>query len=253
MEDLTIERRDGFQVIVITQPSCIYSSSLRPIISALKLADREPGVSCSLFIAAPLAAAFDRQTMPSGSTGIRHDLFRAIVNAKKPLIAAIDGPVIGLAMALLCHFDVVYATPETVFRAPFADWGLPPEAAASLLLPEALGHRRAFELFCLGAKLTAGEAEQRGLITRVVDRQDLRAVAFAAASRLTRHPARALMTIRELLRPQRTKLIRRAQIETAVFEQLLGEASTTQRLKDLARAGKAASASVAPKEESIVS
>ncbi len=109
-------------------------------------------------------------------------------------------------------------------------------------MPEELGYRKAFEIFCLGGELTAADAERRGLITRIVERKDLRRAAFEAAARIAQLPPRALKTTRELLRHQRVKLVRRAQTETAIFQEMLCEASTQQRLEVKARAAKMAPA-----------
>lgn len=248
MEDLIIDRCEGFQAIfmnwTIERPG-LQAASFEAIAQALKEADRDPNIACSLFFGAPRCAcleaditAFAQASALSSLSETVLTFFSALINAKKPLIAAIDGPAVGLGMTMLCHFDAIFASPESVFKAPFADWGLTPEAASSLLLPEELGYRKAFEIFCLGGELTAAEAERRGFITRVVERKDLRPAAFEAAAHIARLPARSLTTTRELLRHQRVKLVRRARTETAIFQELLGEASTQRRLKAMTRATK---------------
>jgi enoyl-CoA hydratase/carnithine racemase len=248
VENLIIDRCEGFQAIFMNwkiERLGLQEASFEAVAQALKEADRDPNIACSLFFGAPRcacletdAAAFAHASALSKLSETALTFFSALINAKKPLIAAIDGPAIGLGMTMLCHFDAIFATPESVFKAPFAEWGLTPEAASSLLLPEELGYRKAFEIFCLGGELTAAEAERRGLITRVVERKDLHSAAFDAAARIARLPARSLSTTRELLRHQRVKLVRRARTETAIIQELLGEASTQRRLKVVTRAAK---------------
>ena len=238
MEDTVVERHTGFQTIVMkrTVPeNGFFPTSFDSIAGALRSADRDPDIACSLLIGVPgcLPAAAEHNAL-SDFSGATESLFRALVNARKSVIAAVDGPVIGLGMAMLCHFDVVYATPESVFRAPFVDWGLSPEAASSLLLPQQLGYRKAFEIFCLGVELTADEAERRGFVTRVIERAKLREAAFASAARLAQLPARSLATVRELLHPQRSALLRRARTEAAIVQELLGDASSQMRFKGMA-------------------
>lgn len=248
MNNFVIDRCEGFQAIfmnwTVERPG-FQPASFEAVAEALREADHDPGIACSLFFGVPRcfclgtdATAFGQVSALSRLSGTVLKFFQALINARKPMIAAVDGAAVGLGMTMLCHFDAVFATPESVFKAPFAEWGLAPEAASSLLLPEELGYRKAFEIFCLGAELTAAEAERRGLITRVVDQKDLRATAFDAAARIARLPARSLSSTRELLRQQRVKLIRRARTETAVFQELLGEASTQRRLKVMARAAR---------------
>ncbi len=248
MDNFVIDRCEGFQAIfmnwTIDRPG-FQPATFEAVSEALRSADLDPSISCSLFFGVPRCfclgtdvTAFAQVSALSRLSETVLSFFQALINAKKPMIAAVDGTAIGLGMTMLCHFDAIFATPESVFKAPFADWGLTPEAASSLLLPEELGYRKAFEIFCLGGELTAAEAERRGLITRVVERKDLRPTAFDAAARIARLPARSLATTRELLRHQRVKLVRRARTETAIFQELLGEASTQRRLKAMARATK---------------
>lgn len=248
MENFNIDRCEGFQAIfmnwTVAQPG-FRPATFDAVSEALRIADLDPQISCSVFFGVPRCfclgtdvSAFAQLSALSKLSETVLTFFRALINAKKPLIAAVDGTAIGLGMTMLCHFDAIFATPDSLFKAPFADWGLTPEAASSILLPEELGYRKAFEIFCLGGALTADEAERRGLITRVVDRKDLQSTAFDAAARIARLPARSLTTTRELLRHQRVKLVRRAQTETAIFQELLGEASTQRRLKVMARATK---------------
>jgi enoyl-CoA hydratase/carnithine racemase len=255
MENFIIDRCDGFQAIfmnwTIDRPG-FQPTSFEAVSEALKLADVDPSIACTVFFGVPRCfclgtdvTAFAQLSALSKLSETVLTFFRSLINAKKPMIAAVDGTAVGLGMTMLCHFDAIFATPESVFKAPFTEWGLSPEAASSLLLPEELGYRKAFEIFCLGGELTATEAERRGLITRIVERKNLRETAFQAAAHISRLPARSLMTTRELLRHQRVKLIRRARTETAIFQELLAEASTQRRLRVMARATKMALASQA--------
>ncbi len=206
MDNFVIDRCEGFQAIfmnwTVEQPG-FQPASFDAVAEALREADHDPNIACSLFFGVPRcfclgtdATAFGQVSALSRLSETVLRFFQALISARKPMIAAVDGAAVGLGMTMLCHFDVVFATPESVFKAPFAEWGLAPEAASSLLLPEELGYRKAFEIFCLGGELTAAEAERRGLITRVVDQKDLRATAFDAATRISRLPARSLLDAR---------------------------------------------------------
>jgi enoyl-CoA hydratase len=84
-----------------------------------------------------------------------------------PVIAAVNGPVVGagLCMALAC--DLRYAAPEAVFSAPFIELGTHGGMAASWLLPEAIGVTRAREMLYTGRTVNAEEAVQWGLASEV--------------------------------------------------------------------------------------
>jgi enoyl-CoA hydratase/carnithine racemase len=248
MDDFNVIRSEGFQTIFMnwTPRNPGFVPGTFDIVSrALKAADNDPAIACTVFFGVPrcfclgtdVAAFADIEDLNELSATVQR-FFQSLINTKKPMIAAVDGTAIGLGMTMLGHFDAIFATPESLFKAPFVDWGLSPEAASSVLLPEAIGYRKTFELFCLGGELTASDAERRGLITSVIPKPQLNDHVIAAALRLAQLPERSLRTTRELLRHQRVKLIRRSRTETAIFQELLREATTQRRLKTMARASK---------------
>ena len=253
MKPITIEKYAGYQTITmnwtVDNPG-FRAETFESVSAALRSADLNADITSTVFFGVPRCFCLgsdvnvfvDDTDMDDLSDIILH-FFRSLINAKKPLIAAVDGTAIGLGMTMLCHFDAVFATPGSVFEAPFVNWGLSPEAGASLLLPEAIGYRKAFDLFCLGGKLSAAEAEQYGLITRVVDCDDIRAAALSAAEHLAKVSGRSLRVTRDLMRSQRGRLMQRARTETDVFRELLGERSTQRRLRIMSRATRMALAS----------
>nr|WP_290370808.1 enoyl-CoA hydratase-related protein [Paraburkholderia caribensis] len=89
------------------------------------------------------------------SPPVRHDapawkFFTALMELVKPVVAAVDGPAIGIGTTILLHCDLVFATPRSQFALPFASLGITPEGASSLLLPLLAGRQRATELLMLG-------------------------------------------------------------------------------------------------------
>ena len=62
-------------------------------------------------------------------------LLRTVVDFGKPLVAAVEGPAVGIGTTILLHCDLVVAHAQTRFAMPFVSLGLCPEAASSLLLP----------------------------------------------------------------------------------------------------------------------
>lgn len=102
----------------------------------------------------------------------------AIKDCEKPLIAAVNGPAIGVGLTLTLHCDLVYAAKSATFSAPFVKLGLVPEAASSMLLPEAIGMAAANDVFMTGRTLTSEEALRMGLVARVFED-----TAFAAETR----------------------------------------------------------------------
>lgn len=141
-----------------------------------------------------------------------HDLppviqfLHAIRDCDKPLIAAVNGPAIGVGLTLTLHCDLVVAAKSATFSAPFVKLGLVPEAASSLLLPQIIGMAAASDVLMTGRTLTSDEALRMGLISRVLDdaafANEARALALAtaqAAPNAMRHTKALLRTQRNLV------------------------------------------------------
>ena len=157
-------------------------------------------------------------------------LLRILPKLEKPLVAAVDGPAVGIGTTLLLHCDLVFASDRARFAAPFLNLGLVPEAGSSLLLPQRIGHVKAFEMLCLGAEFSANEAMVSGLINRVVTPDALAATADAAARRLAAMPPEALRLSRNLLRDEadRTAIAARIEAELTLFKERLRSAEARE-------------------------
>lgn len=129
--------------------------------------------------------------------------FRFISNlgeARKPLIAAVQGNAVGIGTTMLLHCDLVYLADNARLITPFVNLALVPEAASSWLLPARIGHVRAYAMFALGEPLDAATALVCGLANAVVPVGELRAKAMAAAVTLTKRPAGSLGLTKKLMR-----------------------------------------------------
>lgn len=124
----------------------------------------------------------------------------AIANASTPYVAAVQGSAIGIGATLLLHCDLVYVADDAKLATPFVNLALVPEAGSSSLLPERIGHARAFALFALGETLDAQRAVELGIANEVVPRASLRDHALAKAEALAAKPAGALRATKKLMR-----------------------------------------------------
>lgn len=154
---------------------------------------------------------------PTGPSGPVFRFLRAISTASKVVVAAVHGSVVGIGMTMLLHCDLVVAARSARLSLPFTKLGLVPEAASSLLLPRAIGHRRAAELVLLGDPIDAATALQWGLVNRVVDDEALLAVASELTSRIGSLPPSAVRLSKELLKDDRDGIALRIQQEGNLF------------------------------------
>ena len=149
---------------------------------------------------------------------------RVLSGARKPVVAAVNGPAVGIGTTLLLHCDLVYAGDNARFQLPFVSLGVVPEFASSYLLPLVAGYQRAAELLLLGEPFDAQKALQAGFVTRVVPSAETLDVAFAAAQKLCALPEKSVRVTRALLRDaHREAIARRIELEGEHFRAMLGE------------------------------
>ncbi|HEX6591881.1 MAG TPA: enoyl-CoA hydratase [Moraxellaceae bacterium] len=140
----------------------------------------------------------------------------------KPVVAAVEGPAIGIGTTLLLHCDLVYAARGARLQLPFASLGLCPEFASSYLLPRILGHVRAAELLMLGDPFTAEKALEYGLVNEVLEPAELAARALSQAQRLATQAPEALRTTKMLMKRFNGESLRESiHVEMGHFGELL--------------------------------
>jgi len=153
--------------------------------------------------------------------GLRPQVMRflhRLAHAGKPLVAAVHGVAIGIGTTMLLHCDYVVAAADARFATPFANLGLVPEAASSLLMPRLMGSRRAFELLVMGRPLDAAQAQAVGLVNIVVPADDVEAVALKAAREIAALPAEAVAASRRLIRGSTAEIVKRVDEEAEIFK-----------------------------------
>ena len=127
-------------------------------------------------------------------------LLEALVLARTPIVAAVQGQAVGVGLTLLLHCDLVYVAENARLSSPFVNLALTPEAASSLLLPARIGHVRAFALFALGEAIDGRTAAAWGLANAALPAAEVRACARAAAEALAQRPPAAVAAAKALMR-----------------------------------------------------
>lgn len=147
---------------------------------------------------------------------------QALFQCEKPVVAAVAGNAVGIGTTLLLHCDLVYLADNAKLSVPFAQLGLCPEYASSLLLPLVAGHARAAEKLMLGEAFGAQEAYAMGLASQVLPLADLHSHARAQAAKLVALPAASLRATKQLMKRASIPQIQAAlDVETPMFGRML--------------------------------
>lgn len=150
------------------------------------------------------------------------EFVKVLAKFNKPIVAAVAGPAVGIGTTMLLHCDMVFATANSQLKLPFTQIGLCPEAGASLLLTQKLGHNKAFELLVLGSSFNGEQAHQLGIINHIVTEEELIATAQKAASGIAKLPRQSVQASRRLLKqPIEQQLLEVIDNEAAEFKRLL--------------------------------
>lgn len=145
----------------------------------------------------------------------------AISSCPKPVIGAVNGPAIGVGLTMLLHCDLAFASDTATMSAPFVGLGLVPEAASSLLLPQAVGVAVANDIFMTGRALTASEALNFGLISRVFAPEQFADQVHAIAAQVANSAPTALKQTKALVLHQRDLIASQMATEGKIFRDQL--------------------------------
>jgi enoyl-CoA hydratase/carnithine racemase len=141
---------------------------------------------------------------------------------KKPVVAAVGGPAVGIGSTMLLHCDLVYAAPNARFQLPFVPLGIVPEFGSTFLLPLIAGYQRAAKLLLLGQPFTAQEAQEAGIVTEVVPQERLLDHALQIANTLAALPPESIRLTKRLMKARYAQpLAATIEEETRIFTERL--------------------------------
>jgi 2-(1,2-epoxy-1,2-dihydrophenyl)acetyl-CoA isomerase len=132
--------------------------------------------------------------LPDLGRGLRegaHPIVEAIRTMPKPVVAAVNGPAVGIGLSFAIACDLTIAAESAYFLLAFVNIGLAPDGGSSFLLPERIGFTRAAEMALLGERVPAPKALEWGLVNRVVADSELTATTDGLADRLAAGPTRS--------------------------------------------------------------
>lgn len=127
------------------------------------------------------------------------EIAMAICSMPKPVIAAVNGPAAGAGMNLALACDLRIASEQATFGETFARVGLFPDFGGTYFLPKMVGAAKAAELFYTTEMISATEAEQLGIVNRVVPEARFAEETKKFAVRLAAGPPMAIRAIKQVL------------------------------------------------------
>jgi 2-(1,2-epoxy-1,2-dihydrophenyl)acetyl-CoA isomerase len=235
---LLFDVKAGIAHITLNRPEALNSINLelsRDLMQAILECDEDPRVRAvvlsgtgRLFCAGGDLKTFTTQgeRLPyyvKEVTTYLHGAVSRLTRMNPPVVAAVHGFAVGAGMSLALACDLVIAAESASFSVAYTRVGLTPDGSMSYFLPRLIGLKRALELTLTNRTLSAQEALDWGLVTRVVPDGELLSEANALAVQLASGPAKAIGAAK--------RLIQRGSNETLETEM----ENETQTIADIAR------------------
>jgi 2-(1,2-epoxy-1,2-dihydrophenyl)acetyl-CoA isomerase len=236
METVNLERRGAELRITLNRPDAMNAWDKQfgiDLLAAIREATEDDGVRAvtitgagrAFSSGADLKAGFD--PTPEGHPDVQtalHERYHPIIvglrELPKPVLAAVNGPAVGIGCSLALAADLIVARESAYFLLAFVNIGLVPDGGSSLLLPERVGLARATEMAMLGERIGARQALEWGLINRVAADDAFDATVDELAGRLAAGPTRSYAGIkRQLNHWLFTRMTEQLDLEAAIQQE----------------------------------
>jgi 2-(1,2-epoxy-1,2-dihydrophenyl)acetyl-CoA isomerase len=210
-QHVKVETEGGVGWIRLNRPekmNAIGAVTRKQLADAIKQAERDDAVRVVVLIGSGRAfcsGADVTEMAQSGDGGMRtpEDVGNVLRNEympmltrlrtmPKPVIAALNGPAVGIGASYALACDIRIAVPEAYLLEAFINIGLAPDGGVSWLLPRLVGTGVAYEMFFTGKPLQAADAHRLGVINRLVPAEKLEAEVRELANHLASQPRQAM-------------------------------------------------------------
>jgi 2-(1,2-epoxy-1,2-dihydrophenyl)acetyl-CoA isomerase len=144
----------------------------------------------------------DGEGVPDLSARLRevyHPIITSLREMPKPVVAAVNGPAVGIGCSLALAADLVVAAESAYFLLAFVNIGLVPDGGSTAFLPARIGYARAAEMAMLGERVPAERALDWGLINRIVPDDDLEGAGGTLLQLLAKGPTTSYAGSKRLL------------------------------------------------------
>jgi 2-(1,2-epoxy-1,2-dihydrophenyl)acetyl-CoA isomerase len=239
-QHVRVHVHDGVGLIQLNRPermNAIGALTRKQLGDAIKQAERDEAVRVVVLTGSGRAfcsGADVTEMAPDGGMRSPEDVGNVLRNEympmltrlrtmPKPVIAAMNGPAVGIGASYALACDIRIATPEAYFLEAFVNIGLAPDGGVSWLLPRLAGTGIAYEMFFTGKPLQAADAHRLGLINRLVPADRLEAEVRELASQLVAQPRQAMAAAKRAV----THALESSYEEALEFESYLQEAQAS--------------------------
>jgi 2-(1,2-epoxy-1,2-dihydrophenyl)acetyl-CoA isomerase len=130
---------------------------------------------------------------------VYHPAIAAVRRLPKPVVAAVNGPAVGIGCSLALACDLILAAESAFFGLAFVNIGLMPDGGSTAFVPPAVGRARAFQMALLGERVPAPQALEWGLVNWVHPDERLMDEAWALVRRLAAGPTRSYAASKQAL------------------------------------------------------
>jgi len=208
-QHVMVHVHDGVGLIQLNRPekmNAIGALTRRQLGDAIKQAERDDAVRvvvltgsgrafCSGADVTEMVAGAGMRTPEDVGNVLRNEYMPMLTRLRtmpKPVIAAMNGPAVGIGASYALACDIRIATPEAYLMEAFVNIGLAPDGGVSWLLPRLAGTGVAYEMFFTGKPLSAADAHRLGVINRIVPADRLEAEVRELAGQLADQPRQAM-------------------------------------------------------------
>jgi len=209
-DKILVERAGAVTTLRLNDPATMNALTPDMAQELRALLTREAGTARAIVLAGS-ARAFStganlKASMPRDAEGfdvgatLEHDynpLMRTMRDLPVPLVSVVRGAVAGVGASIALACDIIVAGKDAYFLEAFARIGLIPDGGATWLLSRAVGRVRAMEMMLLAEKVSAQQALDWGLITRLAENDSAEQMAHDIATKLSQGPAGSLALIRK--------------------------------------------------------
>src|SRR5436853_5062398 len=208
-QHVRVETHDGVGLIQLNRPekmNAIGALTRKQLGEAIKQAEKDDAIRVVVLTGSGKAFSSGADVTEMASDGgmrtpedvgnvLRNEympMLNRLRTMPKPVIAAMNGPAVGIGASYALACDIRIATPEAYLMEAFVNIGLAPDGGVSWLLPRLVGTGVAYEMFFSGKALPAADAHRLGVINRIVPADQLEHEVREFAGQLATQPRQAM-------------------------------------------------------------